>query len=49
MTDKPTYKIERSANSSKKPWQTPVVKREKVAEITRITGGGSGDGASCHS
>ncbi|HEX8154065.1 MAG TPA: hypothetical protein VF698_13105 [Thermoanaerobaculia bacterium] len=32
----------------KKPWVTPAATVEQVSEVTKITGGGSGDGTSCH-
>lgn len=42
-----TQKIE--AREPKKTWVAPSATVEKVSEVTQITGGGSGDGASCHS
>jgi uncharacterized Fe-S cluster protein YjdI len=37
-----------NAPDEKKPWITPSATVEQVSEVTQISGGGSGDGTSCH-
>lgn len=42
-------KTENPQHAEKKTWVVPAATIEQVSEATQISGGGSGDGASCHS
>lgn len=41
--------VENGITEEKKTWVTPEATVEQVSDATKVTGGGTTDGVSCHS